>query len=572
MTQENTAQDARNGNGEPRKPHQRILKSKGFIPTVVVFALIFLVLFSSRLAGRPPQIDSITPESGKPGDVMIITGRYFGPERDGEVRISGISPTSGEYVEWTDTTISVVIPDEASSGLVYVITKNGRSRGLLFANNEQIPVPVAGTSKPGEPSIDSIQPNAARIGETITITGKNFGLEKGGSDVYFTWAAGSKSDSGNTFDPASLVAAGDYDFDYVSWSDIEIVLHVPDGATSGNLFVTSDKGRSNSRYFEVLGGAGLKYFSKPRKYSVQYGLSVDNVIASGDNCLYAWMPLILSTPEQRKVQLVSQEPEPMLGNHNGAALFSLADLTKGGKYEISESYIFDRYMMETQVTPAKVPLTYDTGTELYKYFTAPDPDVSSTNSEILKALPGVLQSEKNPYLKAKRIYDYLLAQLSYSPTAGGTDPVSALRSKQGNAFDYSSLTCAFLRAAGIPARMISGYLAGYSGQPTRRHFWDEFYIQTLGWFPLDPLLGDEPSLSPTPLDSDVDAKSYYFGKLDNWHITFSKGLEVVSQMNPAGKVKRDRQLPFLFTIHDEAVGGITSFIATFKDLEVSGTY
>ena len=60
-----------------QKPHQRLLKSKGFVPTVVVVGLALFVLLSSRLVGRPPQIDSITPTSGKPGDVMIIdaTGR-----------------------------------------------------------------------------------------------------------------------------------------------------------------------------------------------------------------------------------------------------------------------------------------------------------------------------------------------------------------------------------------------------------------------------------------------------------------------------------------------------------------
>ncbi len=47
--------------GEPPKPYQRILKSKSFIPTVVVLGLICAILLSSRLAGRPPIVDSITP-------------------------------------------------------------------------------------------------------------------------------------------------------------------------------------------------------------------------------------------------------------------------------------------------------------------------------------------------------------------------------------------------------------------------------------------------------------------------------------------------------------------------------
>ena len=46
---------------------------------------------------------------------------------------------------------------------------------------------------PGDPYIvnnsdNPIQPSAARVGDTITIYGMNFGLAKGSSEVYFTWA------------------------------------------------------------------------------------------------------------------------------------------------------------------------------------------------------------------------------------------------------------------------------------------------------------------------------------------------------------------------------------------------
>ncbi len=573
MTQNEPLRSGQQDNGKPEKHYQRIIRSKEFIPVVVVLGLVFAILFSSRLAGRPPQIDSITPRTGKPGDVMIIKGRYFGREREGEVRISGITPTTTMYQEWSDTLISVEIPEEAGSGLVHVITKNGKSRGLLFINSEQIPVPASGSSaKPGEPSIDDIQPMAARIGDTITIRGKNFGLEKGGSEAYFTWAAGAQAGAGGSFELADLVPARDYNMDYVSWSDIEIVLKVPDGAASGNLLVTSDKGRSNSKYFEVLGGAGLRRFGNPRKYSVQYSVSVNGVDSSGDNCLYVWMPLIILTPEQRKVQLVSQEPPPMLADYNGTALFALTNLQKGGKYRISLSYMFDRYTVETQVTPSKVPASYDTSAALWKTFTAPDADVHWTGPEVGKALTAMLKGEKNPYLKARRIFEYVVEELSYSQSAKGADPAAILKTKRADAFSFASFTCALMRAAGVPARMVSGYVAGAAGQPARRHFWVEFYVETLGWVPADPLLAKEKTLSPLFSESDVDLKSYYFGNLDNGHITFTKGLGKVSQITPDGRVKREPGLPFLLTIHEESVGALSSYKTQFEDLEVTGTY
>ncbi len=567
---------ARQADGEPEedkvKPHQRILRSKGFIPTMVVVVLVGFVLLSPRMAGSPPRLESITPTHGKPGDVMIVSGRNFGVDREtSEVRISGISPTSQDYTEWTDTRISVRIPDEAASGIVYVITKSGRSGGLLFINQSDIPQPALGASRPGDPYIvnkdNPIQPSAARVGDLITIYGMNFGLEKGSSEVYFTWS-GPQSSSAGSLDLSNLLPARDYNLDYVSWSDREIRLRVPDGAASGNLLVRSDKGTSNAAYFVVNRGAGSKSYSSPRKYSVQFGMDVTVGTASAENTLYLWMPRILPTSEQRSIESVSQDP-PSLLDTSEASLYSFTNLQKGGKYRVSEAWMFDRYAVSTQVSLPDVP-PYVTTSELYEQFTSPDRLVPSSAPEVAKAAAAAVGGEKNPWLKARRVYDWLLTQLTYSAPAG--DTVGALRSKRGNAFVFSSLYCALLRSVGVPSRMVSGYLVGDSGQPTRRHFWDELYIETLGWVPVDPTLGDEKSLLPAPLPADVDPRAYYFGNLDNQHITFTKGLVQVNQMNPTGTTREDHSLPYLLTLYAESVGGLASYSTSFDDLSVTGTY
>ncbi len=568
------------GSGEPGlpddkdnvKPHQRILRSKGFIPTVVVITLVVFVLLSPRMAGSPPRLESITPTRGKPGDVMILSGRNFGnPRETAEVRISGISPTSQDYTEWTDTRISVRIPDEATSGIVYVLTKSGRSGGLLFISQSDIPQPATGASRPGDPYIvnkdNPIQPSAARVGDEVTIYGMNFGLEKGSSEVYFTWSGLQNAASGS-LDLSNLLPARDYNLDYVSWSDREIKLRVPDGAASGNVLVKSDKGTSNAAYFVVNRGAGSKTYLSPRKYSVQYGMNVSVAASAAENTLYLWMPRILPTPEQRTIESVGQDPPPMLDT-TAASLYSFTNLQKGGKYRVTMSWMFDRYAVATQVSPGDVP-PYATTSKLYTQFTGPDRLVPSNSPDVVKAAAAAVGGEKNPWLKARRVYDWLLSQVAYSPNAGET--VAALRSKKGNAFVYSSLYCALLRASGVPARMVSGYLVGDSGQPTRRHFWDEFYVETLGWVPVDPTLADEKTLVPAPPAADFDARAYYFGNLDNQHITFTKGLVEVSQMNPSGSTREDRDLPYLLSIHEESVGGLTSYTTTFDDLSVTGTY
>jgi hypothetical protein len=89
---------------------------------------------------------------------------------------------------------------------------------------------------------------------------------------------------------------------------------------------------------------------------------------------------------------------------------------------------------------------------------------------------------------------------------------------------------------------------------------------------VDPTLGEEKSLLPTPPGTDFDARSYYFGNLDNQHITFTKGLVEVNQMNPSSSTREYKDLPYLLNIHEESVGGLSSYTTSFDDLTVTGVY
>ncbi|HTO22682.1 MAG TPA: transcription factor, partial [Spirochaetia bacterium] len=102
--------------------------------------------------------------------------------------------------------------------------------------------------------------------------------------------------------------------------------------------------------------------------------------------------------------------------------------------------------------------------------------------------------------------------------------------------------------------------------------WDEFYVETLGWVPVDPALGDEKTLLPYTPTQDFDARSFYFGNLDNQHLTFTKGLVDVNQMNPSGTTRQDRDLPYSLSLYAESVGGLASYSTSFDELTVNGTY
>jgi len=541
-----------------------------FIFTSVLLVLFAFLLLSSRMTGRPPLVESITPKIGFPQDVMVITGKYFGDERNGgKVVIGGYAPVSSGYLDWSDSRISLRIPEEVSSGMVRVITKNGKSKGLLFTNKQQVPVVLSGPGKPGQPYISTLEPETGSVGTLLTISGMDFGLQRGSSEVLFTWISGDQTREYSEADDSSLIPAMDYDLDYEQWSDREIQVSIPDGASSGHVLVITDKGRSDAVFVEIESAAGTKLFPEKRTYAVQYSMEVGSVSADGENSLNLWIPQLVQVPEQREIQLVSQEPDPLFDNVNGVKLFNFENLSADKTYTIFQSFMFDRYSVETKVNIAKVSRNYDTTRRLYKRYTAADLVVPATNERIVKIGSSVVGRERNPYRKAREIYRYILARLQVDAEYQEYDILKAIDERKGNSYVYAVLFCALARSQGIPARPVAGYLVDRDLQAAR-HYWAEFYIETVGWIPVDPILGEGKIRVNIPLE--VDPYTYFFGNLDFNHLALSKGLIDLNQMNPQGRAVMRTDIPSLQVIHEEATGALASYNAYWSDLEVLGIY
>ena len=541
-----------------------------FIFTSVLLVLFAFLLLSSRMTGRPPLVESITPKIGFPQDVMVITGKYFGDERNGgKVVIGGYAPVSSGYLDWSDSRISLRIPEDVSSGMVRVITKNGKSKGLLFTNKQQVPVVLSGPGKPGQPYISTLEPETGSVGTLLTISGMDFGLQRGSSEVLFTWISGDQTREYSEADDSSLIPAMDYDLDYEQWSDREIQVSIPDGASSGHVLVITDKGRSDAVFVEIESAAGTKLFPEKRTYAVQYSMEVGSVSADGENSLNLWIPQLVQVPEQREIQLVSQEPDPLFDNVNGVKLFNFENLSADKTYTIFQSFMFDRYSVETKVNIAKVSRNYDTTRRLYKRYTAADLVVPATNERIVKIGSSVVGRERNPYRKAREIYRYILARLQVDAEYQEYDILKAIDERKGNSYVYAVLFCALARSQGIPARPVAGYLVDRDLQAAR-HYWAEFYIETVGWIPVDPILGEGKIRVNIPLE--VDPYTYFFGNLDFNHVALSKGLIDLNQMNSQGRAVMRTDIPSLQVIHEEATGALASYNAYWSDLEVLGIY
>lgn len=81
----------------------------------------------------------------------------------------------------------------------------------------------------------------------------------------------------------------------------------------------------------------------------------------------------------------------------------------------------------------------------------------------------------------------------------------------GECGDYSALFIALCRASGIPARPVVGYWAISGSNQT--HVWAEFYLEGVGWIPVDVTIGQ----------MEKENRDYYFGNMDNQRVILSKG-------------------------------------------------
>lgn len=154
----------------------------------------------------PPAISSLSPNSGSPGVPVTITGTAFGSSQGSStVGFNGAlaSPTS-----WSDTSIIVLVPVNATTGPVVVQTANGTSNSLMFT------VP---------PTIGAISPTTGGAGTFITITGSGFGPVAGSNTV-------------------TVNGVGAY---ISNWNATTVVATIPSNASTGPVVVTVNGAASN---------------------------------------------------------------------------------------------------------------------------------------------------------------------------------------------------------------------------------------------------------------------------------------------------------------------------------------
>jgi transglutaminase-like putative cysteine protease len=145
--------------------------------------------------------------------------------------------------------------------------------------------------------------------------------------------------------------------------------------------------------------------------------------------------------------------------------------------------------------------------------------LSGTIAELAKELTA---GDTTALQKARHIYDYVVATMKYDKSGEGWgrgDAIWACTAKRGNCTDFHSLFIGMMRSSGIPARFEIGFPLPENkteGDIPGYHCWAEFYVDGVGWVPVD---ASEAWKNPAKRD-------YFFGAHDTNRIFFTYGRDI----------------------------------------------
>ncbi len=257
----------------------------------------------------------------------------------------------------------------------------------------------------------------------------------------------------------------------------------------------------------------------PRKYRVEFIAVLKNDgFAPNKILIYQPRPIAWDGQQDVVIETVSPKPsrettDPVFGN--GIYYWNLSTLPRAGEsIPIKIQFTFTAYEIVAQIDPNTVQ-PYNKESPLYKLYTRPETFIESTDPQIIAIANQVASTEENPYLLARKFYDYVIETAHYRLVGEGLLGAKALLTNgEGECGDYSALFIALARAKGIPARSVVGYWAVTGTDQT--HVWAEFYLEGVGWIPADPTIGQQSARD----------KEYYFGNMDNQRVILGKGFNV----------------------------------------------
>jgi transglutaminase-like putative cysteine protease len=266
----------------------------------------------------------------------------------------------------------------------------------------------------------------------------------------------------------------------------------------------------------ILSKSGKTQVS-PIKMQMKYELTLKpNVVPDGE-VVRCWLPYPREDHRrQSNIKLLSVNDNnyvisPEQYAHRTIYMEKIAKKDEPLKFAIEFSY---QHFPEWFNLQGKTIQSYDTQSELFRTYTAEHPPHIVFTDSIKAVSERVIGNETDPYQKVKKIYEWIDNTF---PWAGAREystleniPQYVLENRHGDCGQVTLLFMTLARYNGIPTR----WQSGFNMQPGRLnlHDWSEFYIEGIGWIPMDQSYG------LNTFDDNDEIKYFYTNGIDGYRL------------------------------------------------------
>jgi transglutaminase-like putative cysteine protease len=243
-----------------------------------------------------------------------------------------------------------------------------------------------------------------------------------------------------------------------------------------------------------------------------------------------WIPYPASDERQEisEVSITADHPTCVLreNEHGNRAVFMHVDRPSQGDLRLSLEFTAIRHEDVYRPRPASQPAAAEKE-RIDPRWLKPD-RLAPFDGRVREMAIQATRLKSDRMEQARAIYDYVVSNLKYDKSGTGWgrgDTKYVCDAKSGNCSDFHALFIGMCRAIGIPARLEMGFpippdrtegeIAGY-------HCWARFYVEGLGWIPVD---ASEANKHP-------EQRDYFFGAHDEHRVLFSVGRDLLLPQNP----------------------------------------
>jgi len=227
-----------------------------------------------------------------------------------------------------------------------------------------------------------------------------------------------------------------------------------------------------------------------KKIRGKYIYHIENIEVKGDNPeILFWLALPVNHKGQEiKINSFKPHPNEVINdpvNGNKVAFWRLKDLANNESCKFEYNFEILTKDVEHNIDLNKIE-PYNTKSELFKRYTRSEKWIEIT-PEISHKAHEIIGDESNPYLKAKKIFDWIISYMKFEyPDLEHRGAKKSIKNLKGDCGEFSYLFTALCRAVNIPSRAIT------CNWPTQfGHVWAELLIPPYGWIPVDTSMAQD---------------------------------------------------------------------------------